>query len=436
MEQSKIELIEAYFSYVAGTEPPATFHRWSFLSSVGALLGRQVWFPFGSSNIYPNMFVMFIGDPGTRKSTAVKTATKLLRAAGYASFSAQKTSMEKFLLDLEGEPEEESISYRRKGKGDSAIDILASLNLSTGKDDLGDRIPKEVFVAADEFNNFLGSNSSVFKALLGELWDWDSEDANYSYRLKNSKSVSIYQPTVSILAGNTPSSFAECFPLADIGQGFMSRLVLVHSESSGLKVTFPSAPDPAVTLHLTQQLAMIKQKVLGPISMDSEAESALDLIYKSWIEIDDSRFKHYGTRRFTHLIKLCIIVVSCRLSTKLTVTDVVYANTILAHAESSMPKAIGELGKSKHSEATNKIMQALYTARKALTAQDLWKVVTNDLDKMEDLSVVIMNLQRADKIQAITLPDQKTGYLAKQKPMSRKQPYVNFDILKGKELPL
>lgn len=98
-----------------------------------------------------------------------------------------------------------------------------------------------------------------------------------------------------------------------------------------------------------------------------------------------------------------------------------------------MSKAIGELGKSKNAEAANKLMQVLYSAREAKTVQDLWKVVQNDLSSPSELSVLLVNLQQAEKIQVIKNAAGKDGYLPRQKPMSRTQPFTNFDILKGKE---
>lgn len=434
MERSNLNLFDMYFDYVAGTEPPAVFHRWSLIGCIGAILGRQVWMPFGSSRLFPNQYIMFVGDPGTRKSTAIKKATKLISMAGFDKFGAQKTSMEKFLLDLQedGTESDELVTDDYKGKKKDSIDVLSALKLNIDGDS-SDEAPREMFIAADEFNNFLGSGNIGFQSLLGELWDWDEPTRKYKQRLKNSKSVSIYQPTISILAGNTPSSFSDCFPLASIGQGFMSRLILIHAESSGVKVTFPQEPDAKLTTAIVQHLTRMRQVCVGPISMDAEAASALDLIYKGWSDMEDQRFKHYSSRRFTHLLKLCIVCCAARLSTKFTVEDVLYANTILAYAETTMPKAIGELGKSKNAEAANKIMQALYSARDSKTVQDLWKIVQNDLDKIGDLASLLINLQQADKIQVIRNASGKDGYLPKQKVMNRTQPFTNFEILKGKE---
>ena len=99
-----------------------------------------------------------------------------------------------------------------------------------------------------------------------------------------------------------------------------------------------------------------------------------------------------------------------------------------------MPKAIGELGKSRNAEAANKLMQVLYNTRAPLSATDLWKIVQNDLDKITDLSSLLLNLEKADKIQVVQSAGGKPGYLPKIKAMSRSTPYTNFELLKGKEI--
>jgi len=433
----KDDLFDLYFEYAKGTEPPAVFHRWALIGCIGAFLGRQMWLPF-NGRLFPNQYIMFVGDPGTRKSSAIKRATKLIGLAGFDKFGAQKTSLEKFLLDLQedgiGNDNVSGNEYQGSGRvKEKAIDILMSLNLKGDGNDTTSEEPREMFVAADEFNNFLGSGNITFQSLLGELWDWDEPDRFYKQRLKNSKSVSIYQPTINILAGNTPSSFADCFPLASIGQGFMSRLILVHGESTGVKITFPKNPSEQLKEKLVTHLKRMKLQCQGEMTMTDEAMNALDMIYKGTPPLEDQRFQHYSTRRFTHLLKVVMVVAAARLSINITVQDVLYANTILSFIETTMPKAIGELGKSRNSEAANKIMQTLYSAREAKTVQDLWKVVQNDLDKIGDLASLLVNLQQADKIQSIKPITGKEGFLAKQKPMSRTAPYTNFDILKGRE---
>ena len=135
MSHENKDLFELYFEYVRDTEPPLIYHRWSLIAAVGAFLGRRYYMPFGDGRIFPNQYVMLIGNPGTRKSTAIKTSKKLLSSAGYDMFAAEKTTKEKFLQDLAGMDENEHLNYRATGsrsKPVTATDVLQSLNLGAG----------------------------------------------------------------------------------------------------------------------------------------------------------------------------------------------------------------------------------------------------------------------------------------------------------------
>ena len=105
--------------------------------------------------------------------------------------------------------------------------------------------------------------------------------------------------------------------------------------------------------------------------------------------------------------------------------DILLANSLLTYTEAAMPKALGEFGKSKHADAANKIMSVLYDTKKPLKLPDLWKVVANDLEKVADLSNLLVNLQNADKIQII----RGEGFLPKQRPLDRKLLYVDYNLL-------
>ena len=448
MENKNSSLFDLYFQYVKDTESPVIFHRWSLISSVGAYLGRRFYLPFGTTRIFPNSYVMLIGNPGTRKSSAVKTGKKILASTGYEKFAAEKTTKEKFLLDLEGLPESfgdrnyASSGPTRQPRGSkystemlTSEDILRNLDISDNKD-THDGIAREVFICADEFNEFAGSGNLDFLSLLGSLWDWDDESTTYKHRLKNSKSLAIYQPTISILGGNTHTGFQEAFPVQSIGQGFMSRLLLIHGEPSGRKIAFPTKPPEHLGESIKGFFGRINEAVQGEASISPDAERALDMIYRTWPELDDFRLKHYSTRRFTHLLKLVLVVTAMRLSTRIDMQDVLLANTILTQAEGVMPKALGEFGKSRNSEAAQNVMSALYEAKKPLTFEDLWKVVSRDLDKREQLTDILSGLVQAQKIQS---PDGKSGkfagFLAMQKQINRSALYVDFNLLqelKGK----
>ncbi len=380
------------------------------------------------------MYTMLIGHPGARKSTAIKLGKKLFSSAGYSTYAAEKTSKEKFLLDLEGLSEEDISGAKPRrfskfqGKGLSSDEIMEEIfgkDTSHGKDN-SLKNPKEVFIVADEFNEFVGSGNLEFLSLLGMLWDWDDQDNDYQFRLKNSKSVSIYQPTLSILSGNTHAGFTEAFPPQAIGQGFLSRILLIYGEPSGKKISFPKTPPEELKLEIIRFLQLIKEKVTGAATIAKDAEHALDIIYRSWRDLEDGRFKHYSTRRFSHLLKLCLVVTACRVDTCITERDVILANSILSWAERDMPKAMGEFGKSKDAEIASKIMAALYETNKPMDVQALTKLVARDLDRSTNLGDIMSRLHQSGQVQTI----RGQGWLPKQAALDTKQVYIDFGMLK------
>ena len=429
-------LFDLYFNYVADTEPPLQFHRWSLIAAVGAMLGRQFWLPFGTSKIFPNQYIMLVGNPGTRKSTAIKGMAKILGRAGYSHFGADKTTKEKFLLDLEGLPETygDMPNAAKSGTGSRAVrnptisanDVLRELKFETDEVE-SDRVPREVFVCADEFNEFTGSGNIDFFSLLGALWDWDNEHSTYKYRLKNSKSLSIYQPTISILGGNTHTGIQLGFPSEAVGQGFMSRLLFIHSEPSGRKIAFPTTPPEELGERLVRVLGAIKAEVVGECKMAAGAKNALSMIYASWQPLEDYRFQYYSSRRYVHLLKLTLICAAMRLSSIIDMQDVLLANTLLTHAEHQMTKALGEFGKSRNSEIAQTIMSKMYETKKPMSHAELLNLVRRDLQKKEDLAEILSTLASTGKIKYVK---EANGFLPIQKAISGNALYVDLKLLK------
>lgn len=397
------DFISLYLKYTNQTECPTFFHRWTAVTSLSAYLGRSVHFKHGHFTIHANVYAMLIGSPGTKKSSAIKIGAKLTKQAGYTTFAAKKTRQEKFLLDMAEQSERKAV---KEAGGDSGLgsDILDQ-NLfgddAYGEDEpeaYANKPPAEVFVAADEFNNFIGIGNLDFISILGELWDYEGV---YDYKLKNSKSVFIPNPYVTILGGNTPTGFAQAFPTDSIGQGFFSRLLLVYGEPTGIKYTFPPVPDTETQQALVELLHRIKVECSGEMKMSPEAMTLLDKIYHNWEDIDDVRFEHYSNRRLTHLLKLCMVMAASKLSMYISEEVVIEANTLLTFTEHLMPKALGEFGKSANSDNVHKVMNIIYNQDEPIGLKGIWKLTYQDFNNRNQLMEILNNLQVAEKIQAV-----------------------------------
>ena len=417
------DLFSIYFELVRDTEPPVIFHLWALISCLGAMLGRQTWLPFGAFRIFPNQYLMLIGEPGTRKSTAIKLARKMISKAGYSHFAAEKTSKEKFLMDLEGLEEQ----------SDERVSNSAVMENLFGQG-LNDMEPKEMFIVADEFNDFMRCGDLEFHSMLGALWDYDDETTPYKQRLKNSKSISIFQPTINLLGGNTHTGFAEMFPPQAIGQGFLSRMLLIFSEPSGKKIAFPEPLNVTKETAFIELLAEIKTKINGPMSLSPKAKEILHILYNTYEGFADVRFTSYFTRRYTHLLKMCLLCAASKCKLTIDVQDVLLANTILSYTEHFMPKALGEFGKAKNADVANKILALLQKTYKPVDQGDIWKQVSSDLDRTEDLAKLLAGLQTAGKIQWVPKTASGVqGWLIVRKALGNQQLYVDYNLLKEYE---
>ena len=357
-------------------------YLWAGLSCIAAQLARNVYIPFGNGKIYPNLYVMFVGDPGKRKSTAIKDLKKRIKAAGYQNICGDKVTMQKYLLDLAG-----------VGEGSIEDSNITEFNLGIT---LGTNDYVESYINQDEFSDFIGINNYPFISLLGNFWDIDEP---YVYRTKNGQSIEIPSPIVNILGATTPSQFNTIFPPAISEQGFLSRLIIVNIPESKRKIARPLPSDASVIEKVVDGLKAVR-KLSGELVMSDAVWDKLEEIYLSWKPVEDTRFAHYSTRRHTQLLKLCILATCSRYTIEMSVDDVVFANTLLSFTEHFMPQALGQFGKNKDGDVNSKVISYLRSSfPTAKSLQDIIIPISTETDVLS-LQKILTNLVVAEKVVA------------------------------------
>ena len=366
-------------------------YLWAGLSCIAAQLARNVYIPFGNGKIYPNLYVMFVGDPGKRKSTAIKDLKKLIKVTGYQNLCGDKVTMQKYLLDLAG-----------VGEGSVEDSNITEFNMGIT---LGTNDYVESYINQDEFSDFIGINNYPFISLLGNFWDIDEP---YVYRTKNGHSIEIPSPIVNIIGATTPSQFNTIFPPAISEQGFLSRLIIVNIPESKRKIARP-LPSEEVVIDKVVDGLKAARKLSGEMVMSDAVWDKLEEIYLSWKPVEDTRFAHYSTRRHTQLLKLCMLTTCSRFTIEMSVDDVIFANTLLSFTEHFMPQALGQFGKNKDGDVSSKIITYLKsTFPQAKSVAEIIKPVSTEI-KVQELMALLNSLVLADKIVATS----SGGYLPK-----------------------
>lgn len=396
----KEEFFDLYFNYIGKTEAPKIYNRWMAVSMVGALLARQTWIPFGHNTMYPNQYIWLVGQPGARKGTALGPIKNLLTKLKYTKTSPQRLSPEMFLAQLQ------KVSQPKN------MGLMSDIEI----ENLDFDIPCEMFVIVDEIGDFIRGNTEFVK-ILTNLYD---NLPFYDHPKLHGKSVYVNEPTINFTGGITPEDITLTVPPETMGQGFFSRLILIYSEPTGLKITIPESPSDAALDLLVKRLKEIMSSVKGPMEILPEARSLLDETYIRFPGIRSPQFQHYNSRRFTHLLKITMVMAAMDCVTKITPSHVLKANTILNSAELRMPKALGEFGRARHAVITHKIVELLKAASSPLSVKEIWHHVVNDLNKMEDLVGILRGLQYAEKIQQLDLAG-KSGFMLLHKPEAKWQ---------------
>ena len=391
------EFLRRYLRYVEQTESPRLMHLWSAIASASACMGKHVHLPFGIGDIHPNMFVLLVGPPGTRKSQAIKYSSKLIKSATGVRFAPDDTGGQRqgLISAIEGDEQlddaEQEMELLANAAHINSLTEIGNLNVST----TNASDTHHIFACASEFGTFMGEGNVNMTRFLNKVWDGE----DYYYKLKNAQKV-LKDPLMTIIGGTTTSDIARILPAESIGQGFMSRWILVFAPQKAKKVSRPYL-DESLEVWLQKRYAWLYYDMRGEMKESKDAAKLLDKLYENEnIDLQDARFLYYTERRHTHLQKLCMVLAALRKSYTISTEDVEQANLLLSATEEYMPEALGEFGLSPIGAAKQKMIEFLQHTHEPISTNVLWTIMQRDM-KMTDFKSAIADLINSDKIQEV-----------------------------------
>lgn len=338
-----------YMAMVEDTESPRLFHIWSAISGGAAALGRRCYLPFGPMKIYPNHYISLVGTPASRKSTAINMMRKQLAKSTAVKFGPTDTAGQRqgIIEAMKTSPNEAEylnnveVSFSEHSLiGLSASDMAQVTNepdpevgIITAKD------KHAVYFAVSELTKLIGQNNLSMIDFLTTMYDGD----DYDYQTKTGK-VSLKDPLINLIAGTTPTSLSLSMPPAAGGQGFLSRIILVYGARKYKLVPRPTEPDPDRVQAVRNGFNRAYLEVSGEFSETKDAREYSESLYDIPLGIDDPRFGYYHERRYTHLIKLAMVLAGLRGDTTIVKDDYLEAHRLLKATEVGMPDALGQFG--------------------------------------------------------------------------------------------
>lgn len=381
---------------VEDTESPRIFHIWSALFAISSALGRRCYLPFGLYDIYPNHYILLVGTPGTRKTTATNISKRLLKQSSGVRFAPDDTGFQRqgLVVALQGgdAPQKEFLA----GEEIRADSIMGLTQLEDVTNDPEEESAKQIAkadrhhiaICASEFSRVIGTNNLPMMDFLGGRYDGE----DYEYQTKGSH-IKLSDTLVNLIACTTPVSIANSLPPQAGGQGFLSRVILVYGARKYKQVPRPVAPPERIVDQVKDTIRNVYYDLSGPFSETPEASKFYNELYNYSIEIADSRFAYYAERRSTHLIKLAMCLCATRGTMEISRADYEEAHRILRATEHGMPDALGEFGMNPLAMLKQEILEQLRANQGPLTLEQIIAMFHRDA-RTQDIVEVINDLTK------------------------------------------
>lgn len=273
--------VDGFYRYTEGKGSPPLYRKWAAIYTVAAALERKVWVRTAKGVLYPNMYVVLVGNAGVGKSLGVGLTYDLLE--GLPNLKLAPTSVTKAsLIDRLMEAERTVI----RPMDNPSIITFNSLQ-----------------VIVNELGVFLPEYNSEFMSALTDLWDCK----NYHETRRTHKiDIKIPATQLNIFSATTPSYLNNFLPEGAWEQGFMSRVLLVYSGNGEYTDMFQeNTYDEGLWKELKHDLNQI-HSLYGQFQVTEEVKVALNEWGRSGGQPAPThpKLSHYLSRRAAHLLKL------------------------------------------------------------------------------------------------------------------------------------
>lgn len=376
MARQLTDWLTEYMKFTENSEPPDSFRLWTGISVIAASLKRKCSLQWGSSPLFPNMYIILVGPSGCRKGTAMGPGYNMLRKLGI-KMAAEATTREALIKTVK-----ESTDVVAASDG-SAVYNHCSLT-----------------VFSQELTVFLGYNNMQ---LMADLCDWfDCRDL-WIYRTKNSGTDEIIGVWVNLMGATTPDLLASTLPRDAIGGGLTARMIMIYAARKGKIIAVPHQTEAEKRLGETLQNDLEKISMLsGEFKI---SDDFLDVYIPWYVEqnhnppIDDTRFTGYVERRGMHVLKLSMICSASRDdSMTINAKDLSRAIKMLEDVEKNMPYIFQGVGKSNTGDILTGVMRHCMT-KGSCTLSDLLNMFYQDADRR----IMIGILQTLEGMKTVSL---------------------------------
>lgn len=398
---------QKWCAYTENLVSPNSYIAWSWLYTITASLQRRVWIGTEPQQLFPNIYVILVGNPGVGKGLCLKEVISLLKHWRYTD----KIENAEYLAYMNSNGKQEAADILKTNEQDRKA------NEFQGYAKKAPTIPPELIpVAADattyealvhsmvdcydvimttRYDETLKKNiarpdghaSSAFVLQeLSSLMRKRTEDVvnfllgmydcpkDYKYITKSQGSDRVRKGCINLMAGTTPSFMASTFDDRLTDEGFNSRTFYIYAARNRKNSAWISDKTPSQLAFRHDLLNHIRKltSLYGEVKISQDVK---DRFQEWWNQYENDKIKRantslklvpYYSRKNIHILKLAMAHhFSEHITMELTWEDIEWAITFLEKEEKFMHLGIALEGKTDESRMSRKVLEYLASGEKS-----------------------------------------------------------------------
>lgn len=423
--------------YCKHVESPESFIKFGYYSLIASCLQRRVWVGPVHAPIYPNLYIILCGGPGSGKGQIIKpigqflghwkrhTAAELdnlnkqLEAAQKKASRGNPSIFSSQQINTINQASAELNGYSKKLVDEPLLFPIASESFGSYQalvNALAESYDAKHYTKSDGGSaTYLHSSMSMVLEELASIFRKHSEDianfllqtydcGDYRYTTLSRETDRIKNCCLNILAGTTPAFMQETLDDRLTNEGFASRTFFICAEEPRFKNMHYKELDSAQNIAKMELLLHLKKlkDVYGGCTYTKEAYEFL----AHWWEKGGSNIKanaspklaSYYARKKVHVQKLATVIhYSDKLDNIITLAEVKQAMEELEEAEKNMHLALTFRGNNPLTtlgRALERYLEAKGRATKNALITDLWEYgQPHELNQVMEAYIVMKKIE-------------------------------------------
>lgn len=337
--------LQRFKQYCENLEAPDIYIEYAFYSLIAACLQRRVWYGSKNREIFPNLYIIFVGRPGSGKSIAARPILKVIEFLRQPS-KVNSLIQEDIIHVAPNATTAEALIYK-----------LAQISDIFQVPDSADPVAQAAITfVSEELGNLFKQDQQNLITFLTEGFDC----GDYRKETKHHGCDYIKKMCINMIGATNPEWLAKAVAFGIIGEGLASRVIFIAGGEPPKRITFfDITKEQLEAFNYLVTYCRGLTSICGPLQFTEDAYKFIDHWYtKGFSRTNpDKKLDYYYGRKKIHVIKLAMCIHFADTMTRVIErSDIEKALELLARTELNMHEAFNLSGQNSTFVLSQNIM--------------------------------------------------------------------------------